>query len=94
MSITKKGIHGKKMIEIKIRLWTDGIADEEDHIFPKKAWDSGVIYVTPNDLHGIKSNSPVVFNSFGSILKTLEKVLISQGIQLWPSRNSVYEIAD
>jgi hypothetical protein len=29
--------HGEKVIEIKLRFWTNDIAKEKDHIFPKHA---------------------------------------------------------
>ena len=55
--------HGEKMIEIKVRFWTDKIAEQEGHIVPKHARTSGVVRITRNKPHGIVPNKPVPFNS-------------------------------
>jgi hypothetical protein len=73
--------HGEKMIEIKVRFWTDNIA-AKGKIIPKHCWNSGVIRIERNDLHGIKPPSPVPFNSLSEILPKIEKVLQRNKIQV------------
>ena len=77
--------HGEKMIEIRIRLWTDGIADSEDEIVPKHASMSGVVSLRPNKAHGIAPAKPVPFNSFLDLGSVLEELLIDHEIVLHPS---------
>jgi hypothetical protein len=74
--------HGKRMIEIQVRFWTDQIAEGRGHIQPKHAWDSGVIKIQRNDAHGITPGSPVPFNGLIDMASKIEKVLIQQGIKV------------
>jgi hypothetical protein len=39
----RKAQQGERMIEVKIRFWTNDIADGKGNIFPKHAWSSGVV---------------------------------------------------
>lgn len=84
----KEAVHGKKMIEIKVRFWTDNIADTEGKIIPKHCWDSGVVRISANDSHGVKPLSPYPFNSLPEILPNIEKVLKNHGIKLYLGRKS------
>ena len=77
---------GERMIEIKIRLWTNDIAEGEGSILPKHAWTSGVVRLTKNDIHGIGQKKPLPFNSLMDLPAVIEKVLIANGITLHPSR--------
>ena len=78
--------HGEKMIEVKVRFWTDGIASDSGKIVPKNAWTSGVVRIDSNKSHGIMPDSPVPFNSLLDVGAAIEKVLINHGITLHPSR--------
>jgi hypothetical protein len=49
---SKEAAQGEKMIEIKIRFWTDEIAAEPGKIVPKHAWTSGVVRIERNPSHG------------------------------------------
>ena len=84
----KEAIYGKKMIEIKVRFWTDGIAETENKVIPKNCWDSGVVRIKPNDLHGIKSSKPVIFHSLPEILPKIESILQANNIKLHHCRKS------
>ena len=90
----KKGIeareakHGQKMIEVRLRFWTDGIAEESGKILPKHAWSSGVVRIAPNKSHSIVSSNPKPFNSLLDVGAVIEKVLIEQGIVLHLSRRT------
>ena len=82
----KKANHGEKMIEFKIRFWTNDIAELKDHICPKHAWSSGVISITKNDSHGIESSNPKPFHTLLDIATAIENELIEHEIKLHPSR--------
>lgn len=78
--------HGQKMIEVKVRFWTDDIADTEGKILPKHAWTSGVVRMERNSAHGISPQRPLVFHTLLDIGSVIEKTLIENGIQLHVSR--------
>ena len=77
---------GEKMIEVKIRFWTNDIAQESGKILPKHAWSSGVVRIEANKSHGIVPSSPKPFHSLLDVSSVIEKVLIEQGVVLHPSR--------
>lgn len=86
---------GKRMIEIRVRLWTNKIADGEGKIVPKHAWDAGVVRLNRNTVHGIATESPVPFNGFAELPAKIEKVLIEHGIKIHPSsRTRRYVVRD
>lgn len=77
---------GEKMIEVKIRFWTNNIATEPGKILPKQAWSSGVVRIEANKSHGIVPTSPKPFHSLLDVSSVVEKVLIEHGVILHPSR--------
>jgi hypothetical protein len=79
--------HGNKMIEVRVRFWTDGIAPKGS-IFPKHAWDSGVVTMDGNKSHGIVPKSPAPFNSILELQAILAKVLVAHDVTLRPHRKS------
>jgi hypothetical protein len=74
--------HGQKMIEIKVRFWTNDIASESGKIVPKHAWTSGVVRIERNKAHRIVPRAPRPFNSLMEVGSVIEKVLIDHGIVL------------
>ncbi len=76
---------GKRMIELKVRFWTDNIAQGKGMIHPKHAWASGVVRIERNDFHGIVPEDPLHFNSMMEIGTAIEKVLIQHGIKIHAS---------
>jgi hypothetical protein len=84
----KEAQWGKRMIEIRVRLWTDSIADGKGNIVPGHAWDSGVVRMDRNTAHGIAPGNPVPFNSFADLPGKIEKVLIDHGVKLHIGRRS------
>ena len=78
--------HGEKMIEVRIRFWTDGIAEQKDTIIPKHAWDSGVVVMDTNKSHDIAPKSPQPFNSILDLQSVLAKVLGEHGVVLHANR--------
>ena len=84
----KEAEHGQKMIEVKLRFWTNDIADAKGKIIPKHAWTSGVVRVEKNRSHGIVPGRPIPFHSLLDIGRAVEKCLIDHDIKLRPSRRS------
>ena len=74
------------MIEIKLRFWTNGFATKEGYVKPKHAWSSGVVRIERNDTHGIKPSSSRPFHALLDVGTMIERVLISHGIILHPSK--------
>ena len=89
--VAKDAKWGQKMIELKIRFWTDGLAEEPSKILPKHAWASGVVRIKRNEAHGIRPNEPLPFNSLMDLPADIEKVLTGHGIILHsPTRMKKY----
>ena len=78
--------HGDKMIEVRIRFWTDEIAEQKDTVIPKNAWDSGIVVMDSNKSHGITPKSPQPFASILDLQSVLAKVLTENGITLHANR--------
>jgi hypothetical protein len=73
------------MIELKVRFWTNDLADEQGKVAPKNAWAAGVVRIESNAAHGLKAASPEPFNSLPELGAVIERVLIQHGIKLHPS---------
>jgi len=73
---------GEKMIEVKVRFWTNDIAEEDGKIVPKHAWASGIVRMDRNRSHGIAGSEPYPFHSLLGLGAAIEKALIEQGIEL------------
>ena len=85
---------GERMIEIKLRFWTNDIAAQKGEIIPKHAWTSGVVRMERNESHGIKPGNPRPFHTLLDVGSVIEKVLIEHGIVLHPSRKMTKYLAD
>ena len=79
---TKEAKYGQKMIEVKVRFWTNDIAEGKNKIIPKHAWDKGVVRVANNKSHGIAETSPIPFNSLLDVGRAVERCLMDNGIVL------------
>jgi hypothetical protein len=77
---------GEKMIEVKLRFWTNDIAPEPGRVLEKHAWSSGVVRIERNRSHGITPGSPRPFHSLLDVGAVIERVLIDHGIVLHPSQ--------
>lgn len=77
---------GERMIEIKVRFWTDAIAKGEGRVRPKHAWTGGVVRIERNKPHNIIPKPPVPFNSLMELTAIIEKVLIQHDITLHTSQ--------
>jgi hypothetical protein len=75
---------GERMIEVRIKFFTNNIAPEGKgkRIKAKSCWDSGFILMEKNSLHEIKPQGPVPFNSLQKLMAKLEDVLIAHGIEM------------
>ena len=78
----KEAKYGEKMIEVKVRFFTNAIAKVEGQIKPRHAWTTGVVRMERNESHGITPEYPRPFNSLMEIPAVIEKVLIQHGITL------------
>ncbi|MCB9720073.1 MAG: hypothetical protein H6756_04295 [Candidatus Omnitrophica bacterium] len=79
---SREAKYGEKMIEIKVRFWTNKIADGKDEIIPKHCWDSGVVRIAPNKSHEIKSHNPIPFRSFMDIPRAIEDCITNAGLTI------------
>ena len=74
--------YGEKMIEIKLRFWTNDIASDSGKVLPKHAWSNGVVRIEGNKAHGIVPGAPKPFHSLLDVGAVIEKTLIEHGIVL------------
>jgi hypothetical protein len=77
---------GERMIEVKLRFWTNDISPEKGKIIPKHAWAAGVVRMEGNKSHGIAPSSPRPFHSLLDVGAVIEKVLIEHDIVLHAGR--------
>lgn len=78
--------YGEKMIEVKVRFWTDDLASSDGKILPKHARTSGVVRMERNKAHGIVPGKPLPFNSLLDLTSVIERVILDHSIRLHPSR--------
>ena len=74
--------HGEKMIEVRVRFWTNDIAKDANKVVPKHAWSAGIVRMERNDSHGIVPEKPIPFNSLLELPYMMEELLLDQGITL------------
>lgn len=79
---SRKAKHGEKMIELKVRFWTNGIADKQGWVVPKNGWSRGMVIMERNESHEIVPKDPRPFNSLMELPQVIEKVLIEHDIKL------------
>ena len=64
---------GEKMIEIRVRFWTDSIAATKGQIRPKHAWSGGVVMMQRNPAHSISPKNPAPFNNMAELPDVIER---------------------
>lgn len=79
---SREARYGERMIEVRVRFWTDEIAEAEGQIVPKHAWVSGVVRMQRNESHGIVPRNPRPFNSLMELPQVIERALIDHGVKL------------
>jgi hypothetical protein len=89
-----KAVQGEKMIEVKLRFWTNDIAPEQGNVMPRNAWAAGVVRIERNNAHGIEPRNPKPFHSLLDVGSVIEKVLIEHGIVLHPGKKMQKYIAE
>jgi hypothetical protein len=72
----------QKMIEVKVRFWTNDLSDEPEKVRPRHAWTSGIVRLRRNDSHKVIPKHPIPFNSLMELPGVIEKALIQHGIVL------------
>lgn len=87
---SREAAQGQRMIEIRVRFWTNDLADGEGRVQPKHAWSGGVVRISSNRSHGIVPRDPIPFNSMAEIPGKIEKVLIDHGITIHRGREQKY----
>ena len=73
---------GERMIELRIRFWTDNIAERKGKVIPKHAWAAGVVMLDRNKTHNIKPLNPTPFSTLMELPGVMEKVLVKHGVHL------------
>lgn len=81
--------YGEKMIEFKVRFWTNDIAGTQGHILPKHCWPAGMVYASRNDSHGIKSSRTIPFNSLDEVQNAIEQAMTDVGIKVHENKGRV-----
>jgi hypothetical protein len=81
----RQAAQGEKMIEVRIRFWTNELAETKGDIKPKHAWGSGVVMMDRNRSHGISPQNPIPFQSLLDLPQKIEKVLIDHGVTIHKS---------
>lgn len=79
---TTEAQQGEKMIEVKVRFWTNKLSAEVGKVLAKHAWSAGVVRMERNFSHGIKPGAPRPFHSLLDIGAVIEKVLVEHGVVL------------
>ena len=74
--------HGEKMVEVKLRFWTNKLADAPGHVIPKHAWAAGVVRMERNASHGIEPGKPVPFHTLLDLGTAIEECLVDHGVVL------------
>jgi hypothetical protein len=82
----KTAEQGERMIEVKVRFWTNDIGGKRGVVLPKHAWAGGVVRVERNATHGIQPGPPRPFHSLMDLQSVIERVLIEHGIVLHLNR--------
>ena len=77
-----KAGHRERMIEVKVRFFTNGIDERSGYILPKNALTSGAVQMDRNISHGIEPESSLIFHSLMELPSKIEQLLIKQGITL------------
>lgn len=77
----------KKMIQIKIYLWTKDLAPQGG-VVPKHAWDCGHVTLPANRLHGIRAGGDKSFRSLLHLGSAIERLLVENSVTLHMGRGS------
>ncbi len=79
---SREAAHGKRMIEIRVRFWTDTIAKGKRKVIPKHCLDYGVVRIGTNSVHGIGPGKALHFASLMELPVKIEQLLRTNGLRL------------
>ena len=79
---SREAKYGERMIEVRVRFFTDELGEGEGQIRPKHAWTTGTVRMERNDSHNIVPKHSIPFNSLMELPQVIEKVLIGNGVKL------------
>ena len=65
---------------MKLRFFTNRIAETDGHILPKHMWDAGVVALQRNDAHGLAWSRHKHFHSLAEIPKVIEDIILEERI--------------
>ena len=88
-----EGKQGEKTIEISIRFFTNNIASKPGQVRPKECWEGGMVYLTPNKIHGIKRTSGAPFQSFYELPLAIAEAFREAGVRMHLKSNTVKIVA-
>lgn len=76
--------HGYKMIEVRLRFWTNNTLSEEENELrvPGHCWNAGVVIVSRNDHHNIQGRGPTPFHSIEELPEVLHEEMAEAGITI------------
>src|SRR5262245_50003155 len=86
-AVSREAAQGERMIEVKLRFWTNDLSDEgRGNVIPKHAWTGGVVRMERNNTHGIIPGPARPFHSLLDIGAVIERTLLEHGVVLHPSK--------
>ncbi len=79
---------GKRMIEVRVRFWTNDLAASKSQVRPRHAWSSGMVRMEKNEAHGLSGGDPLPFNSLLELPAEPVRPLSAAGVLLPPRARS------
>lgn len=89
-----KAKYVERTIEVRIRFWTDAIADGEGKVRQRHCWSAGTVTMPKQSAHGIDGVGSFPFNSLLDVPAVIEKVLIAHGVKVHPSKRMQRYLTD
>jgi hypothetical protein len=78
-----------------VKFFTDCLDDDSEKIVPKHGWDVGMVQVTSNKSHGLKTTNfdPEPFQSLMDLPRAIETVIQQNELKLYQGRSRKYSFA-
>ncbi len=89
-NLAKSAKHGERMLEVRVRFWTNDIAEGDGYVIPGHGWSSGVVRMERNETHGIVPSPPIPFGSLMELPHAIERALIANKVVLHDARERKY----
>jgi hypothetical protein len=85
MRRTKAVPKGERMIEVRLKFFTDELSGRPGYIVPGYCWDHGVVVVSANQAHEVKvGGNPLIFHTLDGIPDAVTRALHRSGVTLVP----------